>query len=74
MELRIGIQHAPRELTIDTEQSAKDVEQLVQDAFEKDAPLVRFVDDKQHVFLVHTKSILYVEVTGEKPRQVGFIA
>lgn len=74
MELRIGIQHAPRELTIETDQEAADIEQLVQEAFEKNAPLVRFTDDKQRVYLVQTAQILYVEVSGEAPRRVGFIA
>lgn len=74
MELRIGIQHAPRELTIETDQEAADIEQLVQEAFEKNSPLVRFTDDKQRVYLVQTANILYVEVSGEAPRRVGFIA
>ncbi|MGO2113283.1 MAG: DUF3107 domain-containing protein [Pseudoclavibacter sp.] len=74
MELRIGIQHAARELTIDTEQSADEIEKAVQQAFEQDSPLIRFVDDKQHVYLVQTSSVLYVEVTGEQTRRVGFIS
>lgn len=74
MELRIGIQHAPRELTIETDHSAEDIEKLVNDAFSSDAPLIRFEDDKRHVHLVQTKSVLYVEITGEQPRRVGFIA
>ncbi|GGA59771.1 ATP-binding protein [Pseudoclavibacter endophyticus] len=74
MELRIGIQHAPRELTFETEQSAEAIEKQVQEAFENDTPLLRFVDDKRHVYLVQRESVLYVEVTREQQRRVGFIA
>lgn len=74
MELRIGIQHAPRELTIETDQSPADVERAVQQAFESQAPLLRLVDDKQRVYLVQTASLLYLEISAEEPRRVGFIA
>lgn len=74
MELRIGIQHAPRELTIETEQSPADIEALVQRAFDESAPLIRIVDDKQRVHLVQTAGVLYVELSGDEPRRVGFIA
>ena len=74
MELRIGIQHAPRELTIETDQKPAEIEGLVQRAFEGGEPLLRLVDDKQRVFLVQTASVLYVEISGEEPRRVGFIA
>lgn len=74
MELRIGIQHAPRELTIETDQSPADVEAIVQDAYASSAPIMRFVDDKQRVYLVQTAGVLYVEISAEEPRRVGFIA
>lgn len=74
VELRIGIQHAPRELTIETEQSPADIEALVQRAFDESAPLIRIVDDKQRVHLVQTAGVLYVELSGDEPRRVGFIA
>lgn len=74
VELRIGIQHAPRELTIETDQTPAAIEQLVQEAVDTQRPLIRFQDEKQHVFLVQTAQLLYVEISPEETRRVGFIA
>lgn len=73
MELRIGIKHSPRELTIETKESSPDVEKRVQEALESGAPTLRFVDDKERVYLVQAENLLYVEISPEEPRRVGFI-
>ena len=74
MELRIGMQHAPREITLETEQSAAEVEALVQQAYTDGAALIRLVDDKQRVYLLRTEQLQYLEISAEEPRRVGFIA
>lgn len=74
VELRIGIQHAPRELSFETNESPADIEASVQKAVESGAPLVRFVDEKERVILVATSTLAYVEISAEEPRRVGFIA
>ncbi|KAB1655107.1 DUF3107 domain-containing protein [Pseudoclavibacter chungangensis] len=73
MELRIGIQHSPRELSIETKEASSEVEKRVQDALASGATTLRFVDDKERVYLVQTASLLYVEISPEEPRRIGFI-
>lgn len=74
MELRIGIKHAPRELSFETEQSLAEVERLVTSAIEEKSPIVRFADEKDRTYLVKTDDILYVELSADQARRVGFIA
>lgn len=74
MEVRIGIKDSPRELTLETEQTAAEVRQLIEDATASDAALVTLVDAKGHQFLIATRSIAYVELGGETTRKVGFIS
>ena len=70
MELRIGILHSPRELSFETNASSAEVEQLVTGS----DSIIRFVDDRQRVYLVNREQIAYVEIGEEAARRVGFVA
>lgn len=70
MELRIGILHSPRELTFETNATAAEV----QDLLAGDGPMVRFVDDRERVYLVNREQIAFVEIGEETQRRVGFVA
>lgn len=74
MEVRIGIKDSPREISLETEQSAADVRAAVEAALVNGAPLVSLTDAKGSQFLVVASSIAYVELGGETPRKVGFIS
>jgi hypothetical protein len=71
MEIRIGILHAPREVTIDTVSSLDDVQSAVDAALNKGTTL-RLADDKGRVVLVPAAHIAYVEIAGPESRRVGF--
>ena len=71
MEVKIGIQHAPRELVVDTADSAEDVEKLVADAVSGDGVLT-LTDSKGRKVVVPASKIAYVELGGGVAGQVGF--
>lgn len=74
MEIRIGITQSGRELSFETNESAKAVSELVTDALATQAAHVSFSDAKGSTFIVPTASIAYVELGSEETRRVGFVA
>jgi hypothetical protein len=74
VDIRIGIQNSPRELSFESDQSASEVESLVANAIETGAKLLKLKDNKGRLFLVPVASIGYVECGAEESRRVGFIA
>lgn len=74
MELRIGILHSPRELTFETNQTAKEIDTMVYNALDSDRGVIRFTDDRERIILVNTAQIAYVEIGEEAVRRVGFTA
>ncbi|THG36279.1 DUF3107 domain-containing protein [Glaciibacter flavus] len=73
MEIRIGIQNSPREISFETSQSAADVEKLVASAISGEGYL-KLGDDKGNLYLVPSATLAYVEVGSEESRRVGFFA
>jgi Protein of unknown function (DUF3107) len=71
VEVKIGIQSAPRELVLDTNEQAGEVEQTLRDAIESGGVFV-LKDDKGGRVLVPAEKIAYVEFGGAEPRRVGF--
>lgn len=74
MEIRIGIQHSPRELSFESNESAADLQKSLSDALATSAPLLSLTDAKGVLYLVPTASIAYVEVGVDSSRKVGFVS
>ena len=74
MDVRIGIQNSPREISFETSQSAEEVERQVAAALSGQAPLVKLADDKGTVYVVPATALAYVEIGSEESRRVGFVA
>lgn len=72
MEIRIGIQHSPRELVIESEQEASAVLDALGTAIEQGTS-VTLEDAKGRVVLVPGAKVAYAEVSTEEPRRVGFL-
>ena len=72
VEVRIGVQQAPRELVLESAESADKVEKTIADALAKSAPTVTLVDDKGRRVVVATDKLAYVEITEADSRRVGF--
>ncbi len=71
MEVKIGVQHAPRELVIETDASAEDIEKQVAEAVATDGVLA-LTDAKGRKTLVAASKVAYVEIGGGVAGTVGF--
>ncbi|CAN5344792.1 DUF3107 domain-containing protein [soil metagenome] len=72
MEVKIGVQHSPRELTLESPQSPAEVEQAVTDAISGDAGVLSLTDDKGRRIIIPADRISYVEIADVDLRRVGF--
>ncbi|NUP39547.1 MAG: DUF3107 domain-containing protein [Streptomyces sp.] len=72
MEVKIGVLHAPREITIESSQTADEVEQAVATALAGDSKLLSLVDEHGRKVLVPADRLAYVEIGESAARKVGF--
>ena len=72
MEVKIGVQFAPRELSLESSQSAEEVAQAVADALKADLGVLTLVDEKGRRVLVPADKLAYVEIAENEQRRVGF--
>ena len=71
MEVKIGVQPAPREVVRETNESVADIEKQVADAVKNGGTLA--IDDvRGRKILVPGDKIAYVEIGGGVAGQVGF--
>ena len=71
MEVKIGVRHAPRELVIDTPETADDVESMLSQAV-ADGTTLALTDTRGRRLLVPAAGIAYVEMGPGVSGQVGF--
>ena len=72
MEVKIGVQHATRELVLDASDSAADIEKMVSKALAEDDGVLTLTDTKGRTVLVPVKKLAYVEIGTSTVGQVGF--
>lgn len=73
MEVKIGIAESQRELVVSSDQSADEVQALVDSALDAGTDgLLRLTDEKGRRYLVRAAQIAYVEIAPEDARRVGF--
>ena len=72
MEVKIGVQHANRELVLESEQSPDEVQQAVADALSGKSALLQLTDDKGRRVIVPADRLAYVEIGEVSIRKVGF--
>jgi len=72
VEVKIGVQHATRELVLESEQSPAEVEAAVEAALSGKSNLLQLVDEKGRRVLVPAEKLAYVEIGEESGRRVGF--
>ena len=73
MEVKIGIQSVPRELVVETDSSAAEIERGLSAALEKGEPALFAVTmSKGGKVLIPADKIAYVEFGASEGRRIGF--
>ena len=72
MEVRIGVQHATRELVIDSAESTDAILAAVTAAVTGEASVLTLTDERGRQVLVPSDKLAYVEVGEPESRRVGF--
>ncbi|MBO8198958.1 DUF3107 domain-containing protein [Streptomyces smyrnaeus] len=72
MEVKIGVQHAPREIVMESKQTPDEVESTVAAALEKGSGMLSLTDEHGRKILVPSDRIAYVEIGEASGRRVGF--
>ena len=72
MEVKIGVQHANRELVLESEQTPEEVQQAVADALGGKSALLQLTDDKGRRVIIPADRLAYVEIGEVSIRKVGF--
>ncbi|MEU6849936.1 DUF3107 domain-containing protein [Actinacidiphila alni] len=72
MEVKIGVQHAPREINIESAQSVAEVEQAVADALSGTSKVLSLTDEHGRKVLIPADRLAYVEIGEPSARKVGF--
>ncbi|MGV1034716.1 MAG: DUF3107 domain-containing protein [Microbacteriaceae bacterium] len=73
MDIRIGIQNSPREISFESNDSVDSVESTIASAVSAHS-VIRLTDVKGSVYLVPADTLAYVELGTEETRRVGFVA
>jgi len=74
VEVKIGVQFAPRELVLESAQTPAQVEAAVTDALSGRGGTLNLVDEKGRVVIVPVDKLAYVEIAEAAQRVVGFTA
>jgi hypothetical protein len=72
LEVKIGVQHAGRELVVDSAESPAEVEKQVIDAISNATGVLQLVDEKGRRVIVPVEKLAYVEIAEQSHRPVGF--
>ncbi|WP_030209038.1 DUF3107 domain-containing protein [Streptomyces sp. NRRL S-87] len=72
MEVKIGVQHAPREIVLESGLSAEELEAVVADALTGKTQLLSLTDVKGRKVLIPTDRLSYVDIGEPSVRKVGF--
>lgn len=72
MEVKIGVQHAAREILLESAQSAEEIATAVRDALAAEDGLLTLTDERGRQVLVPAGRLAYVEIGETEARRVGF--
>jgi Protein of unknown function (DUF3107) len=73
VEVKIGVQFAPRELVLESAQTPAEVEKMVTEAISNEGVLI-LVDERGRRVIVPVDKLAYVEIADLDRRTVGFVA
>jgi hypothetical protein len=74
VEVKIGVQFAPRELVVESAQTPDDIAAAVTAALSSASGVLSLVDEKGRRVIVPSSKLAYVEIDESVVRKVGFTA
>ena len=74
MEVKIGVLHTPREITLDSNQTPAEVEEIVAAALKSVDGQLSLTDERGRRVIVPANLIAYIEIAQADGRRVGFVA
>jgi hypothetical protein len=74
VEVKIGVQYATRELSIESAQTPEQVEKAVTEAITGESGVLSLQDERGRRVIVPVSKIAYVEIAEASTRAVGFTA
>jgi len=74
VEVKIGVQFAPRELVVESAQTPGDIAAAVSAALASESGVLTLFDDKGRQVIVPASKLAYVEIDESVVRKVGFTA
>lgn len=72
MEVRIGVQHATRELVLESAETPQAIVDAVSAALAGDAGVLALADERGRQVVVPADKLAYVEIGEPESRRVGF--
>lgn len=72
MEVRIGVQHATRELVIESAESTEAITEAVSAALAGKSEILSLEDERGRRVVVPADKLAYVEIGEPESRRVGF--
>jgi hypothetical protein len=72
VEVKIGVVHSPRELTVESPVKAEEIEAAVHAALSGESSLLVLTDDRGRKVVIPSDKITYVEIGEPEARRVGF--
>jgi uncharacterized protein DUF3107 len=72
VQVRIGVQFVPKELVIETHQTADEVQQALADALTAGDGVFVLKDQRGGRIVIPAGHVGYLEISEEENRQVGF--
>lgn len=72
MEVKIGVHNATRELVLESDKTAAEVEAAVRQAIADPDGLLELADERGRQIFVRTEHLTYVEIGEPVERRVGF--
>ncbi len=72
VEVKIGVLHTPREITLESTQAPEEVESLVAEALKSVDGQLSLTDERGRKVIVPANLIAYIEIAQADSRRVGF--
>jgi hypothetical protein len=72
VEVKVGVQHSPRELAVESPLGAEELESLINTALSSKDGVLTLEDERGRKLVVQTAKIAYIEIGEPETRRVGF--